>query len=197
LAEAYVTTTMDPIVGTDQTSETFRASLFKAFVAKCLTKYQDREKLPVKNKLTVMALDVQRFNASLLEVRGMIMTGVTADDIFRIAVARHLGKFKPNSNVPVEADVYLFKSFDIYQWPYAGACKILQKIPKFNPRSIAGSPLLAEETTSEDETASPAAGGGAVSNRHGGRGTGSATHVSPAAARCAKRGGKVGRRRQR
>jgi hypothetical protein len=57
--------------------------------------------------------------------------------------------------------VYLFKSFDISQWPYAGACKILQKIPKFNPRSTAG-PLLADETTSEDETASPAAGGGAV-----------------------------------
>jgi hypothetical protein len=41
---------MDPIVGTDQTSETFRASLFKAFVTKCPTKYQDREKLPVKKK---------------------------------------------------------------------------------------------------------------------------------------------------
>jgi hypothetical protein len=40
-----------------------------------------------------MALDVQRFNASLLEVRGMMQTGVTVDDIFRIVVARHLGKF--------------------------------------------------------------------------------------------------------
>jgi hypothetical protein len=148
----------------------------------------------VKSKLTVTALDIQRFNASLLEVRGMMLTGVTVDDVYRIAVERHLGKFKPNSNVPGEAYVYLFKSFDISQWPYAGASKILQKVPKFNPRSIAVPPPLEEETTSEDETASPAAGGGAVSNRHGGRGTGSATHVSPGAARRAKRGGQVGRK---
>jgi hypothetical protein len=80
---------------------------FKGFVTKCPIKYQDREKLPVKNKLTGMALDVQRFNGSLLEVRGMMLTGVTVEDIFRIAVARHLGKFKPNSNVPGEADMYL------------------------------------------------------------------------------------------
>jgi hypothetical protein len=100
LAEAHVTMTMDPIVGTDQTSETFRASLFKAFVAKCPPKYQDREKLPVKSKLNILALDVQIFNASLLEVRGMMLTGVTVDDIFRIAVAWHLCKFKPNSKCP-------------------------------------------------------------------------------------------------
>jgi hypothetical protein len=33
LAEAYVATTTNPIVGTDQTSETFRASLLKALNA--------------------------------------------------------------------------------------------------------------------------------------------------------------------
>jgi hypothetical protein len=88
--------------------ESFRASLFKALVEKCATKYQDREKLPVKSILTAMALDVQKFNGSLLELRGMMLTGVTVDDFFRIAVARHLHKFKPNSNVPGEADVYLY-----------------------------------------------------------------------------------------
>jgi hypothetical protein len=62
LAEAYVATTTNPIVGTDQTSENFRVSLLKTFVAKCPTKYQDREKLSVKNKLTTMALDVQNFS---------------------------------------------------------------------------------------------------------------------------------------
>jgi hypothetical protein len=34
-----------------------------------------------------------------------MLTGVTGDDIFRIAVARHFGKFKPSSNVPFEADI--------------------------------------------------------------------------------------------
>jgi hypothetical protein len=70
-----------------------------------MPKYQDREKLPVKNKLTVVALDILSFNGSLLEVRAAMLTGVT--DIFRIAVARHFGKFKPSSNVPFEADIYV------------------------------------------------------------------------------------------
>jgi hypothetical protein len=105
LAEAYVVTTTNPIVGRDLTSETFRAAVFKAFVAKCPTKYQDCEKLPVKYKPTVVPLDVQNFHRSLLEVRGMMLPEVTEDDIFRIAVARHLGKVKPNSNVPCEANM--------------------------------------------------------------------------------------------
>jgi hypothetical protein len=74
-------------------------------VTKFLVKYQDCEKLPVKNKLTIMPLDVQNFHRSLLEVRGMMLPGVTEDDIFRIAAARHLGKVKPNSNVPWDADM--------------------------------------------------------------------------------------------
>jgi hypothetical protein len=110
------------------------------FGAKCATKYHDREKLPVKNEFTAMALDVQKFNEGLLEVRGTMLTGVTEDDIFRIAVARHLGKFKPNSNIPGEADGYLLKSFDTPQWTYASACKVLRKIPRFNLDSIAGPP---------------------------------------------------------
>jgi hypothetical protein len=36
-----------------------------------------------------------------------MLTEVTGDDIFRIAVARHFGKFKPSSNVPFEADIYV------------------------------------------------------------------------------------------
>jgi hypothetical protein len=35
-----------------------------------------------------------------------MLTGVTGDDIFGIAVARQFGKFKPSSNVPFEADIY-------------------------------------------------------------------------------------------
>jgi hypothetical protein len=45
------------------------------------------------------------FNGSLLELRAVMLTGVTEDDIFRIAIARHFGKFKPNSYVPCEADM--------------------------------------------------------------------------------------------
>jgi hypothetical protein len=45
------------------------------------------------------------FNGSLLELRAVTLTGVTEDDIFRIAIARHFGTFKPNSSVPCEADM--------------------------------------------------------------------------------------------
>jgi hypothetical protein len=36
-----------------------------------------------------------------------MLTGVTGDDTSRIAVARQFGKFKPSSNVPFEAYIYV------------------------------------------------------------------------------------------
>jgi hypothetical protein len=54
-----------------------------------------------------VAQDVLNFNGSLQEVRAVMLTGVTGGDIFRIAVARHFGKFKPSSNVPFAADVHV------------------------------------------------------------------------------------------
>jgi hypothetical protein len=59
----------------------------------------------VISKLTVLAQDILKFNGSLLDMRAVMLTGVTGDDIFRIAVARHFGKLKPSSNVPFEADI--------------------------------------------------------------------------------------------
>jgi hypothetical protein len=76
-------------------------------VTECPTKYQDWEKLPVKYTLTVVALDVLKFNGSLLEVRAVMLTRVPEEDIFRIAVAWHFGNFKPSSNVPFEADLHV------------------------------------------------------------------------------------------
>jgi hypothetical protein len=69
-----------------------RASPLKTFVTECPTKYQNREKLPGRNKLTVGA-GCPKINSSLLKVLAVMLTGVTVDDIFRIAVARHFGKF--------------------------------------------------------------------------------------------------------
>jgi hypothetical protein len=46
-------------------------------VTECATKYQDREKLPVNSKLTVVAQDFLKFNGSLLEVHAVMLTGVT------------------------------------------------------------------------------------------------------------------------
>jgi hypothetical protein len=54
-----------------------------------------------------MALHVLNVNGSLLDLRAVMQTGVTEDDMFRIAVARHFGKFKPISNVLLEADIYV------------------------------------------------------------------------------------------
>jgi hypothetical protein len=59
--------------------------------------------------LIVVAQVVLKFNGSVLEVRAVMLTGVTGDDILRIAVARHFGKFKPSSNVPFEADIYKYQ----------------------------------------------------------------------------------------
>jgi hypothetical protein len=54
-----------------------------------------------------VAQDVLKFNGSLLEVRAVMLTGVTGGDIFRVAVGRHFGKFKPSSIVPFEAEAYV------------------------------------------------------------------------------------------
>jgi hypothetical protein len=52
-----------------------------------------------------------------------MLTGVTEDDIFRIAVARHFGKFKPSSNVPFEADIsYLFKNASLSSEMTSSSC---------------------------------------------------------------------------
>jgi hypothetical protein len=61
----------------------------------------------VKIKPIIMALDVQTFDGRPLEVRGMVLTGVTEDDILRIAVLRYFGEFKPSESVPCEADIYI------------------------------------------------------------------------------------------
>jgi hypothetical protein len=90
LAEAFVETTTNPILGVNQTSGQFRASLVRAFVSKSPTRYADRGKQPVNKKFAAMALDVQKFHGFLLEVRGMQPTGLTEHDIFRIAVGRHV-----------------------------------------------------------------------------------------------------------
>jgi hypothetical protein len=37
----------------------------------------------------------------------VMLIGVPEEDIFRIAVARHFGKFKPSSNVPFEAEIHV------------------------------------------------------------------------------------------
>jgi hypothetical protein len=54
-----------------------------------------------------VALDVLKFSGSLLEVRAVMLTRVPEEDIFRIVVAWHFGKFKPSSNVPFEADLHV------------------------------------------------------------------------------------------
>jgi hypothetical protein len=67
-----------------------RARLFKVFVPKCLIKYQDREKLLVKSKLTVMALDVQTFDGSPLEEAPRIIPRSARDDADGSSKGRYL-----------------------------------------------------------------------------------------------------------
>jgi hypothetical protein len=87
-----------------------------------------------KNKLTVMALDVLKFNGSLQQVRAVMLTGVTGVDIFGIAVAWHFGKFKSSSNVPFEEDIsshskkiytYLFKNASLSSKLTSSSCQTI------------------------------------------------------------------------
>jgi hypothetical protein len=107
LAEACAATTMKPIVATDHISQTFAGSPLQGVRGKMPVQVPGPREATGEKQLTVMALGVQTFDGSPLEVRGMVLTEVTEDDMFRIAVARYLGEFKPSASVPCEVDTYI------------------------------------------------------------------------------------------
>ena len=142
LAEAWVATTENPVLGIDQTSDAFRVGLHRNFIS-IDENYKRRDKQPVRAKFGDVSKEVSKFNKSLREVRGFNPTGVSAENIFSMAVARHLAEFNPLSTNVEARNMYNFKDFDVKQWVYVEACKVLHQHPKYTVESENNTPQAA------------------------------------------------------
>ena len=114
LAEAWVATTENPVPGIDQMSDALRVGLHRNFIAMD-ENYKKRDKQPVREKFGDVSKEVSKFNKSLPEVRGFNPTGVSADNIFSMAGARHLAELNPFSTNVEARNMYNFKEFDVKQ----------------------------------------------------------------------------------
>lgn len=138
-ALAFADATDDPIVGRDQTKEAFEAKMFETFIKDPPANAQkgtfaDRTASSVytyfKNNVSP---DVQKFNSTLRLVRNLKLSGVTEEDIIRIAVAVHLMRAKGANNLSNMSSraFYVLKTSDPMKWPNYLAWTVLRRLPKF------------------------------------------------------------------
>ena len=99
--------------------------------------------------------DVMKFIGVLQMVKGVGLSGVTAEQLIRIAVAVHLlkqkGEVLPKSN----SAFYLLKEADPDNWGNFKAWNILKSTPKFLEPQGDASETMEEEDEEEDATSPP------------------------------------------
>lgn len=157
LALAWGKATTNSILGADQSAAVFHSAIY-AFYTDANPLYKSRALAPVIRKWKVIAADVQRFSGCLEEVKGFAPTGTTEDNLLSMACARHLDRYKPNSHVAEERNMYAFANFDTGQWSYFDAYMVLRVYEKFKP---GGDDALIVGDSNEGLTAS-ATGGAAT-----------------------------------
>ena len=139
LAEAWVATTENPVLCVEQRGDTFRVGLHRNFIAMD-ENYKRGDKQPVRAKYGDVSKEVSKFEKSLREVRGFNPTGVSAENIFSMTVARNLAELNPLSTNVEARNMYNFKDFDVKQWVYVDACKVLHQHPKYTADSEYNTP---------------------------------------------------------
>ena len=130
MAPAFMTTSENPILGTDHTSRTFKVCLYKFFTAK-IALYRDRDMKRFGSQLTDIAREIQNFNAFLLKIEGMKPTGTQYNQIL-IEIAQHLDRFDLKLSHPKFRDLCNSKDLYASAWRYVEACCVLQHYPEFN-----------------------------------------------------------------
>lgn len=101
---AWGKTTANAVLGTEKSSASYHAGLYAYYTAANVL-YSDRNQAFVVRKLKAIFADVQVFNSCLHEVKGTCPTGVTHEDLLRIACARHVGKGNSASKCSNERNV--------------------------------------------------------------------------------------------
>lgn len=128
LARAWINASEDPRTGTDQTSHVFFNKMFKTFAEKAPPganekQYGARKLKACRSKWEQIAADVQKFRSALRHISACKPTGVNAENMLSMAIAKHLGKRKSMS--------YDAKDFPHHRWLHHLAFKVLRNHPKF------------------------------------------------------------------
>ena len=129
LERAWLYKSEDAVTGTDQTSRTFKETLFERFkefapsVASDKT-YGARNVKAVRAKWDEIAADVQKFRFSLRVIKACNPTEVVEDQVISMEIAKHLGKRKAMS--------YDAKDFSHTEWKNHLAYRALRNHPKFH-----------------------------------------------------------------
>ena len=132
LARAWIAATEDPVLGIDQTSTHFNQGMYSSFCSfapdgACAKQYSGRGARPSRAKWDSISADCQKFRSALRFIRMCEPSGVTEDNIFSMAVAKHLGKRST-------------MSYDARDYPYERcnnhlAFKVLRRVPKFQDQN--------------------------------------------------------------
>ena len=160
VAIAWSRATHDPVVGRNQSGDTFDEKVYSLFSRNPLKDadpgtYNDHSHPSVmtcfRNNISP---DVMKFVGVLRMVKGAGLSGVTAEELLRIAVAVYLlkrkGEVLPKSN----SAFYLLKEQDPDKWENFKAWNILKSTPKFlEPRGDASETM--EDKDEEEDAMSP------------------------------------------
>ena len=160
VAIAWTQATHDPVVGRNQSGETFDEKVYSLFPRKP-PKDADPGTYSERSHPSVMTCfrnnispDVMKFIGVLQMVKGVGLSGVNAEQLIHISVAVYLLKRKGEALPKSNSAFYLLKEADPNNWENFKAWNILKSTPKFlEPQGDASE--TTEEEDEEEDAASP------------------------------------------
>lgn len=135
VAEAMLSASEDPIAGIDQKEEVFMTKLWQEFINRdpapmSAKTYRDRRIKAVFEKSKAISKDIMVFHKAQMFVLACQPTGGLSDDeIFSLAVARHTGAMASRLD-------YTHKDTPHTDWLYTDDYKVLRCSPKWQGASL-------------------------------------------------------------
>ena len=161
VAIAWSQATHDPVMGHNQSGDTFDEKVYSLFSQKppkdaALGTYNDcshpSEMTCFQNNISP---DVMKFIGVLRMVKGLGLTGVTTEELLHIAVAVYLLKQKGEMLIKSNFVFYLLKSQDPDKWEYFKAWNIPKSTLKFLEPRGDSSETTEDEEEEEDANSPP------------------------------------------
>ena len=161
VAIAWTRATHDPVVGRNQSGETFDEKVYSLFSRKP-PKDADPGTYSERSHPSVMTCfrnnispDVMNFIGVLRMVKGVGLSGVNAEQLIHISVAVYLLKRKGETLPKSNSAFYLLKETDPDNWENFKAWNILKSTPKFLEPQGDTSETTEEEEDEEDGASPP------------------------------------------
>ena len=161
VAIAWSRATHDPVVGRNQSGDTFDEKVYSLFSWKPpkdadLGTYNDRSHPSVMTCFhNNISPDVMKFIGVLRMVKGVGLSGVTTEELLHIAVAVYLLKRKGEALPKSNSAFYLLKEQDPDKWENFKAWNILKSTPKFLEPQGDASETMEDKEEGEDTTSPP------------------------------------------